>query len=133
MGRSTSDDASLDDDLVELQAIRRRLDEVDDVGERVSLRDRQRELRRRWAGGFESVPTARLHELENALSSQRDEVFDRHLNAGAVAAASGYGGGLDPLQTIQHNRHVDETHGLAAIEQQLTNVRSELRRRQEDE
>ena len=129
MGPSAADNPSLDDDLLELQEIRRRLDEVVDVAERVSLTDRQRELRRRWAGSHESVSTARLQELEKALSAQRAEVFERHLNVGAVAAASGYGGGLDPLQTIQHNRAVDETHGLAAIEQQLGSVRSELRKR----
>ncbi len=130
MERPTADEPSLDDDLAELMAISQRLAASTDNDERVSLRHRQRELRTRWASGHEIQSTERLLELENALLAQRSDVLDRHFHIASTGNGSGEGGGLDPLATIEHNRWVDETHGRADLEEQLRDIRAELRRRQ---
>ncbi len=114
-------------------AISRRLNETDDLNERISLRDRQRELRTRWAGDdINTQTTKRLSNLENALSMQLADVLDRRLDVGSTGNGSD-NGGLDPLATMQHNRSVDELSGRAEIERQLLEVRSELRLRKAEE
>ncbi len=129
MERPTVDEPSLDDDLAELMAISQRLADSPDNDERVSLRHRQHELRSRWASGHEIQSTERLLELEKALLAQRSDVLDRHFHIASTGNSSGDGGGLDPLATIEHNRWVDETHGRADLEEQLRDIRTELRRR----
>lgn len=123
------DEPSIGDDLSELLAIRRRLDTRISVDEQVSLRARQRELRSRWVPDFRSSSVERLVRLEKALEAQRQDVLDRRLDIASTGNGSGEGGGLDPVATMQHNRWVDETHGRAAIEEQLRKVRSEIHRR----
>ncbi|MCP4225536.1 MAG: hypothetical protein GY773_19545 [Actinomycetia bacterium] len=124
------DEPSLDDDLAELMAISRRLATTTDSGERVSLLNRQRELRIRWATGHEIQSTERLREVEKALLAKLSVLLDRHFHIASTGNGSGDGGGLDPLATLQHNRWVDETHGRADLEEQLRDIRAELRRRE---
>lgn len=129
MGRPVGDEPSIGDDLSELMAIQRRLDRPTSVDERITLRDRQRELRSRWVPDFRSSSTEWLIDLGKALAAQRQDVLDRRLDIASTGNGSGEGGGLDPLATMEHNRSVDETHGRADVEERLRKVRSEIRRR----
>lgn len=119
--------------VAELSRTTERLAGVTDPIERIELRDRLNDLRAEAAALRGDEPTRLSDEqLASAIGATRrslDEIRSQRFDPSMVAGATGYGGGLDPLLTAQHNRRVDEAGGRAALEARLDALTRELARR----
>ncbi len=117
----------VDDRFAELVQIRQQLDTTEDLAERVSLIERQRELQSQLKGhDLSGRSTSELQALEQALVKRRESLLERRMDMGAVGRGGSWNEGLDPAATMAHNRAVDEASGLAQVDQELAAVRAEL-------
>jgi hypothetical protein len=123
----------LDDVVAELARLSTVLDQATDLGQRVAVRDRLNELRAEAAslrGPHAATLTdemlrSEIARCERELSAVSSARFDPSM----VAGASGFGGGLDPIQTARHNRAVDEAGHRAELEAELHQLVQERKRR----
>ena len=126
---------SLDQVLADLQHTRAALEDCSEADRRASLGETLARLRaeaRQITGEpMEQLSDEMLTQQITRCEERLDTLADRRLNIGQVGGASGVGGGLDPLQTIEHNAMVDKQEGRAEIESELAALRRELRRRRE--
>jgi hypothetical protein len=123
----------LDTVLAELAGAVVALDAATDPGDRVTLRDELHRLRAeasRLRGSelgslSDDALRARLARCDRELAA----IFAAHFDPSMVGGASGRGGGLDPLQTIRHNRAVDAAGGRGELEAERQALLAELARR----
>lgn len=127
----SQDPLDLDAHLEELLTIRERLADTEDLAERQSLIARQRELRSQSRSEpLEHVSLDQLHALEASLLAKRESLIGRRLNIGAAGMGGPWNEGLDPIQTMEHNRRVDAASGLSDLETRLAEARAEIARRE---
>ena len=122
----------LDEVRAELVEIGRKLQELpgDAFAERVTLRQRQMELRAMAAELYASSRTAEQIRQELAdLRRMRDDVFDRHLSIGSIGGGGGPGGGGIEVQYVNEvNRTIDEAWDRAKIDRRIHQLEAELAR-----
>ena len=112
---------SLDDDLAELRVISESLTTGTDAIEREDLLARQAELRLRWAPKLTDLTTPQLIERKQQLRIRLKEAARGKFDT-AGTGGSERGGGFDPVQTLKHNRKIDEQNGRAELEADLAKV-----------
>jgi hypothetical protein len=126
---------TIDTVLAELVDTRAELDVTDDAARRALLRDRLHRLRAeaaavrgpRLASMTDDEVRAEIARCDRLSAALRAARYDPSM----VGGASGRGGGLDPVQTIAHNRAVDEAGGRAELEVRRVSLVEELTRRHE--
>ncbi len=123
----------LDAVLADLSAAVIALERAAEPVERARLRSELHRLRAEAAALRGSVLTSLSDDALRARLARCDRelaaIFAAHYDPSMVGGASGRGGGLDPYQTIKHNRAVDEAGGRAALEAERQAVLAELARR----
>jgi hypothetical protein len=124
---------TLDEVLADLTRTAARLQDASDVDEKIDLRDRLNRLRAEAAEmRGSSVERLSDEQLRNEIRSVRtslDAIRSQRFDPSMVAGASGYGGGLDPLLTAQHNQRVDAAGGRPQLEGRLRRLLEEEARR----
>lgn len=133
---------SLDDVLAELNQIRRELNDIqrklsglpdDAFTERVTLRDRRRELHTRVGElrDARQTPQEIQKELQDLRRVQND-IFDRHLSVGNIGPGGGEGGGGIEIRYVHEvNRTIDEAWDRAKIDRRINELEAKLARLQE--
>jgi hypothetical protein len=120
--------------LAELREISKRLEASIDLGERVALVERRRELRSQFGqADYSGRSVEELEALERALVAERESLLDRRLDMGAAGAGGPWNDGLDPVETMAHNRRVDESSGIAELEGTLAKIRSVISSRSNEQ
>ncbi len=124
---SARDLAAVVDDLA---AVFVALHETDDADRRVELKERQEALRAEAAELRASLPLTGVDEDQlRARLARLEAARDRHLSAhltASAAAQTGMGGGIDPEHVHELHRQMDEAVGLAAIEDEIRRLRTQL-------
>lgn len=119
----------LDDLLQRIREIENELEAVpDDFGERIRLREQQRELRAMAArlSQRERAPADIARELEH-LKRLRAEIMDGHLSAGHVGGGNGPGGGgIEPRDVFAMNKAIDKAWDRAELERRIERLQREL-------
>lgn len=99
-----------------------------DFGERVELREQQRELRAIAArlSLRERAPADIARELEH-LKRVRAQIMDGHLSVGHVGGGNGPGGGgIEPRDVFAMNKSIDEAGDRAELERRIEKLQREL-------
>lgn len=119
--------------VAELLEVSTELDRTADARERSALRDRLHELRAEAAAVRGSEPSTMSDDaLRTRITACRRLLADlgaARFDVSAIGGATGLGGGLDPMQTAEHNRRIDTTGGRADLERELLALLDELARR----
>jgi hypothetical protein len=122
----------LDEVRIKLAEIQQLLDDLPDdaFGERISLRERRRELQA-LAGELREgnrTPEHLKKELDD-LRRLRDDVFDRHLSIGNIGGGGGPGGGgIDVEYVNEVNRTIDAAWDRAKIDRRIKELETKLAR-----
>jgi hypothetical protein len=119
---------SIDDDLTELRVISESLTTCTDPDEQDDLLARQAELRSRWAPKLTDLSTPQLLERKQQLQIRLKEAARGKFDTAGVSGSE-RGGGFDPVQTLKHNRKIDEQNGRAELDADLAEVLEILDRR----
>lgn len=119
----------LDDLFQRIRDVDDELDAVgDDFGERIRLREQQRELRAIAARVSQTGRTAAeiARELDH-LKHLRGEIIDGHLSAGHVGGGNGPGGGgIEPRDVFAVNEAIDQAWDRAGLEDRIERLQREL-------
>lgn len=129
------DDARTIDVIVaEMLSVTHELAGTDTVDDRLDLNDRLQRLRAEAAEArgpeVAAMSGAALAAAIARCHAELDDLRERRFDISAVGGSSGYGGGLDPLQTMEHNREVDELGGRDRLESELAATLAERDRRE---
>ena len=123
-------DLTLGEVRVELTEIQRQLSELPDdaFGERISLREQQRDLQA-LAGELREgsrTPAQLAKELAD-LRRLRDDIFDRHLSIGNIGGGGGPGGGGIEVEYVNEvNRTIDQAWDRAKIDRRIAELEARL-------
>lgn len=125
-------DLTLDEVRVELAEIQRQLSELPDdaFGERISLREQQRDLQARAGELRQSsrTPAQLVKELAD-LRRLRDDIFDRYLSIGNIGGGGGPGGGGIEVEYVNEvNRTIDQAWDRAKIDRRIAELEADLAR-----
>ena len=81
------------------------------------------------SGEFDAVSLDSLLNLERQLRTRLDDIGSRKLSLGSIGGFGTAGGGLDVLQTMEHNRNLDRSFGAQALLARLLAVREQIAER----
>ena len=124
----------VDDELFnKLAATRAAFEDADDPADRDRLEAELTELRRQVSastrGGLDTMTDEQLDREIARLERELTQLHERKLNPSMAAAASGRGGGFDPLELQKHNQRIDKQGDRAGLERALVELREESVRR----